>query len=469
MSFDAARLPKRNHNSILPINNLPVEIISHIFLQACFDLVSHRELKEYLNNLQRVRASVMLTCTLWCDVAVDTPLLWSIISIELEFLPDHPCPVLSTITELQLQRSKECTLSLYLHLGTTLGVNPWYSMKSLAQSLGFIDQYQCRFRTESLEIVVEGPNHNLPAQTTNVLFNTAQKWPVLSEVMIWTKLSYGEMCGSHIDLSSAPSLRSLLCENTRRIDWTFAAPEHSTLITRLTLNWNFEASSTLSLLASCPFLEDLFWYQTDTTVTMSSDPPVARGEEYPNISFPHLHILRMGFESIRYLDLFDINGPCDLYLSGNSNDYRTISSRRCQNIRRLTTTSVFWEERSFLDFVYTNRTSLQEIVINRGPLYPGLPGLLVNSGNSITMFPYFSRISLGFGCCRCEDTQDTLNRLVQQLDDSPTQSPLTFSIYCHPPRKPQPMPAIISHLMTKRRDIFESDFIWEDSKVDMLT
>lgn len=233
-----------------------------------------------------------------------------------------------------------------------------------------------------------------------------------------------------LDLSQAPSLRTITINVRHWRSWVFHPPQ-LTGITSLTLKWSFEGSSALSLLASFPLLERLSCFQM-RVVTSPPNATFTPHYEHTTVFLTRLHKLELGFEAMKYLDLLNIVGPCDLRLRGNASDYRKISPQSLSNsVRNLSTSSLYWKEDSFLDFLRANSASLEEITIEKGPLHPHILELLDHKDHSSFSFPRFHRLSLGSQCSRREDTQATLDQFIIRQDENTSLAPPAFLISCH--------------------------------------
>lgn len=444
----------RTHNSLLHINTLPVEILSEIFTFACLYRGPYDPNKERYwryTDPRKERNSVMRTCSHWRDIVLTTTTLWSCIIIGLSRHIHH----LPIMTELEIQRSGQTALSLYLSL-----YDPFFTDHPVQfDVLSLINRCRPRIRFLDIDFGVR-PFTFLEGHLASKVFGKEHHWPCLHHLsVVGHFVRPGEDIGI-VDLSLAPLLQKVRIYQSdsqesvirpslsefRRSFWHITAPRMSR-ITSLNIGEGVDPKRVLSFLAMSPLLESFCW-TLGTGQTYDDDTyrkPDLR--KYPNLSLPRLHTLKMMEQACGYLGL--INAPSLHHLG--IFDFEDVSTPlphfpHLTSFALETSNAIDEQDAGFNSFIIAHSSSLEEFSFNQRPHYPEYLSVFNerNRSNTAMMFSRLRRIRLGSESTMCPDVEKWMEEfLADRTQHSLALRPFSFECLCSKNRR---IPAKLSEL-----------------------
>lgn len=272
--------------------SLPTELLCEIFLRACGEQwASESDRRSYLSrpsqnrhqnsSIRRraVRAAISGTCHRWRDIANDTPLLWTDITIDanraLSQTRDGLLLSWADRVETELSRASTAPLSLRF-MGTRRRLDA-HSLEIWDQLFSAIS----RCRAFCLEVSWQVFNH-FPVFSPEYL---GQQLVVLS---ISISISIDHPPPQAVDLTSCTNLESLHINNEDAHLRLVVKVPSTTKITSLSLEGNMPFANAVDVIKSCPLLESLRWR------TVVAAALAARTLIVSSLSLPTVRALTLG-------------------------------------------------------------------------------------------------------------------------------------------------------------------------------
>lgn len=353
------------HNLCLPINKLPVELLSEIMKYACTCPRSRELNMEWdwrVSETQHERASIIRTCSYWYRLAISTPSLWS--TIALVSGSDSQQLSLSQIELFRREIFLSQTHNLEVEVGcSTLVVHP----NVYFDSLRFL--HENHYRIESLKINLGYQGRSTYIGTVCAIFTQCRSKPRLRQVRISGSLFLGD----NIVLSSAPHLSQIwIGKIDTSFPWSIHLPA-ACKITHLTLDlWRKGLTDIARVLESCPLLEYLS-YDLGINNAVEVSSPSSSLSLSPLSSavvlLSHLHTLKLKGSAVACFHFLDTPylerlwiGPLNFEVQEESIPV-SISPRVFPLLRNLYTDIDSWDNGGFHRFVQGHRLTLEQLVV----------------------------------------------------------------------------------------------------------
>ncbi|QRV95489.1 pyrolysin [Ceratobasidium sp. AG-Ba] len=324
----------------VPINKLTVEILSQIFItniamSPCMNLAARGD----------TRSDIMLVCSKWYNIAVNTPLIWS----HVDFSTDQ-WDRLRTFQGAQLWLERSRYAPLHIHVkGDTVGGSRFRSVPCPAEVPGF---------TEEMVSVLQNHVRNIASFTT-LGFNLRSAPPALFTIKpesCWASLKHlvvSEFRIPHFGNQPLSFMKGLLqLEITGGIGYN-----------------HFD--DVLTALSNCPDIHTLRLTHVEPRQVLPTSMPV---------SLPSLRLLKIDHHSVAILSL--INTPLELdlrFCCRNDAENTHILGLECF-IARNRVASLTLED----NFSFSGATRLLPRISN---LLPRIRVLCIDEGESFS-FPH---------------------------------------------------------------------------------
>ncbi|KAI0640977.1 hypothetical protein C8Q79DRAFT_426883 [Trametes meyenii] len=272
---------RRNHS---PISNLPVEILSKIFVQASHPKAHTREDLWFISPWARPWLHILLVCRYWHDVALHTTTLWQQIQVhKVEWL------------ELSLSRSRKAPVDVAM-----------YNMDVIPSVLPLLHNSAHRLRTLIFFRLVDDED----AALLQINLFGAVALPILEEIALH---QHGQTALPLMSMANCqlPSLRRLHLESVH-IPWS--SPVFNNLRELQLIFFECDTGGRaeiafgdfLAVLGRIPGLEVLVLDVTEFIIFR--DPHLISGLEnatpsYPDVYFPKMRLITTEWRTETWYDL----------------------------------------------------------------------------------------------------------------------------------------------------------------------
>ncbi|KAF8310381.1 hypothetical protein DL93DRAFT_2084559 [Clavulina sp. PMI_390] len=230
-------------NSILPPMMLPFEILGSIFEMACLPSAEPGKATAGANptitisKCRHTRLAIGASCSHFRQVLLNTPAVWSYISISMDYLAStRPS---DTLIPLEVARGKSSPVYLYVFDERAVPSEASRYWETVKGSL-----YSLQRRLHTLAIVGNGSNADLPPLN---FLSGDHLLPALKTLRITFR---EQLPMTYVDLRSAPALETFTITATGRSPPSILCHPISH-IRELTIRGNVSVDTTLDLVASC--------------------------------------------------------------------------------------------------------------------------------------------------------------------------------------------------------------------------